>query len=565
MVEKSGEEKGSGSGFREFFSPKVGGGTGVGLGVAGMGKRRRISGVENARERRWDMLNDEEEEEEEEARGGLWTRFDDQEEREQDYDRYSHLDQDRRTPSTQSTDSSRIGVGIWGGGGLGGLGRSESVRSGTSYLGGNLGGFLGTSIGGGGDKGGYGEVANGIDLGGMNDPTLTPIAEWEEDEDEDEDEDEGTMESGVAGGSSGGTRSTETHQTRTTLSTSDHSNSNEAASIRQATRHQIVRPFSPGSTSSLYGSGFATPTAFTLPQQGITRSTSSSSSLFLSPGQGAMRRDNSSWWSRLKHHQQASTEIPTATAFEAIRDPAPVPTFDSNPKPRDPFSDPTSSSSDEHGQMSERAVRGVHDRSISSNVSEVTATSSILEERMRGMDVVQRMRSVPDGGSEGSNSSIGGGSTQVTPTLPQNPFADPGPTPGSVIFAGSQFAFSPRSTSPPPSLPTRSTSNDFPLLPVIPTILPPTPTHATPPSSPRKSRLMGPRPQPSSPLPSIARSGSVKDLVADIERRASLPHSPSLPTSPMKHSSRRSKTTHEGGRKVEHGLVKKPKLYVANP
>ncbi|GAA5847237.1 hypothetical protein JCM5353_003385 [Sporobolomyces roseus] len=158
---------------------------------------------------------------------------------------------------------------------------------------------------------------------------------------------------------SGVTRSKETHQTRTTLSTLARSNSPGAASIRQGTRQQIIRPFSPGSTSSLYGSGFATPTAFTLPQQqGITRSTSCSSSLFLSPYQGAMRRDESSWWSRLKHHQQALTEIPTATAFEAIRDPAPVPTFDSNSTSRDnPFSDPTTSSTDEHGQMSERAVR----------------------------------------------------------------------------------------------------------------------------------------------------------------------------------------------------------------
>ncbi|GAA5847233.1 hypothetical protein JCM5353_003384 [Sporobolomyces roseus] len=156
------------------------------------------------------------------------------------------------------------------------------------------------------------------------------------------------------------------------------------------------------------------------------------------------------------------------------------------------------------------------------------------------------MRSAQDGGSEGS-SSIGGGSTQVTPTLSQNPFADPipTPTPGSVIFARSQYGFSPRPPSPPPPLPTLSNSQDFPLLP---------------------SRLMGPRSQPSQLLPSIARSGSVKDLVADIERRASPPHSPSILTSSTKHSSRRSRTTHEGRRrKVKHGLVKKPKLYVANP
>lgn len=185
---------------------------------------------------------------------------------------------------------------------------------------------------------------------------------------------------------------------------------------------------------------------------------------------------------------------------------------------------------------------------------------------MRGMDVVQRIRTGE--GSDGS-ASIGTNSNQNTPELSQDPFSDPSPpsaisqTPGSVIFAGSQAAFSPRRPeSPAPSLP------PFPLLPVV---LPPTPTRSaqTPPQSPRKTRLIGPRPQPSQQLPTIARSGSVKDLVAEIERRNSLPSTPIGTPIPSPTKATRSRTTGHGGAgkttKVEHGLVKKPKLYVANP
>ncbi|GAA5906299.1 uncharacterized protein JCM6883_005508 [Sporobolomyces salmoneus] len=568
MMEKPGRNfspREGGGGLTGLFAttttPRMGGmreglgGVGVAMGM-GMGKRRRF-----------DMLRDEEEEEDEKSQQRGWTRFDDE-----DDEQYDALSTGRgRIASDISDESTRIGVGIWGGMGLG---RSESVRSGTSYLGTNLGGFLRSESTAGHE---YGGLASGAERGDGGDASLTPIAEWEEDEDEDED---GTMESGLVGGGggdyssgrSGGTRSTETHQTRSTLT-----NSQEEASIKTATR--VVRPFSP-SSSSLYGSGFATPVPFSVPTSGggggIERSTSTSSSLFMSP----IRRDNSSsWWSRLKQHQHS--EIPTATAFEAIRDPTPAPNLDEQQRSIDPFSDPVpgpldrSNSLNEHGLMATRSQRGIHDRSVSSNVSEVTATSSVLEERMRGMDVVQRIRTGE--GSDGSASigTGGGNSTETTPEISQNPFSDPDPvaqTPGSVIFAGSQAAFSPRTpSSPPPPVPS------IPQFPLLPVILPPTPTRSQDPTphSPRKTRLIGPRPQPSQALPTISRSGSVKDLVAEIERRNSLPSPPSTnPMSPNPSPSKagRSKTTttnhgngHGQGRKVEHGLVKKPKLYVANP
>lgn len=567
------------------YSRKRGGGGG-GLtafvaGAAGGGGRYK--------RKRFDMLEDEEEGGEKEnfgnhlALGGGggsfgrssergWTRFDEEDEREEEYS-----DMRERVASDLSDESARIGVGIWGG-----LGRSEGVKSVQSYLGNNLGGFLRSSEST-RESIGYGGVGRGEMGNGQGDASLTPIAEWDEDRDGDEDED-GTVESGFGTGYAMGglgrsgtrstetheeARSTETHQTRSTWTSTSHEN----ASIKVATR--VVRPFSPASSSSLYGSGFVTPTPFTVPTDGIARSTSNSSSLFLSP---IVRRDNSSsWWSHLKHHQPS--DIPSATAFEAIRDPAPAPNLDSIPerdRPVDPFSDPTPStdSMNEHGLMAMRAVRGVHDRSISSNVSEVTATSSILEERMRGMDVVQRIRTGEGSDGSGSVGTGGGNSTQVTPEISQDPFSDPTPTPysyagnrtpGSVIFAGSQAAFSPRPESPPPPVPA------IPPFPLLPVILPPTPTRShSPPHSPRKARLIGPRPQPSQALPTIGRSGSVKNLVAEIERRNSLPLSSSTPIlyspnpSPPKKATR-ARTTGHSKTKVEHGLVKKPKLYVANP
>ncbi|GAA5934065.1 uncharacterized protein JCM15063_000545 [Sporobolomyces koalae] len=545
MIEKhASDDHKKRSGFVGMFTPRMGSVPVAGAAIgAGMYKKRRT-----------DMLMDEADEHEKmwdqpaanQSRRG-WTQFDDD-----DAEDASHAN--ARAASESST---RIGVGIWGG-----MARSESVRSGTSYLGTNLGGFLGgaSSSEGGHEYGGLARTEEG------GDASLTPIAEWEEDEDEDEDAD-GTIECGPF--YSAGARSTETHQTRTT---SSNGHSHEGASIQTATR--IARPFSPASSTSLYGSRFATPAAYSGPgasNEGIARSGSNSSSVFLSP----IRRDNSSsWWSRIKHHQHS--DVPTATAFEAIRDPAPAPNLDdARIETLDPFSDPMpmratslkrTDSIGEHGLMTSRATRGVHDRSISSNVSEVTATSSILEERMRGMDVVQRIRTGE--GSEGS-----GGSNQVTPILSQDPFSDPLP-PGSVIFAGSQAAFSPRATETPPPLPS---SAQFPILPVI---LPPVPTRSqetsyapSTPGSPRKVRLIGPRPQPSSALPSISRSGSVKDLVAQIERRSSFPSLATTASSPITPPSKatRSRTTRTiaggsgGAPKVEHGLVKKPKLYIANP
>ncbi|GAA5966944.1 hypothetical protein JCM21900_004291 [Sporobolomyces salmonicolor] len=484
------------------------------------------------RKRRFDMLQDEGSDvwDAEMGKEG-WTRFEDDEALEEE-----------GSPSLRG----RGGMAIWEGfGGMAaGAGRlGDSLKSSRSYLGGALGGFIGLA----GDdqrvEGGRDHHHAYADLPQPDrtyaDPALTPIAEWEEDDAGSETDDMHTLESAL-------THSSGTHQTASTLPTS-----REDAPTKSS---RIVRPFSP--SSSLYGSTFAAQQPFP-----VTRS-SSASSVFL-------HRHNSSWWSRLNLAKPLASAIPTPTALEAIRDPTPAPSlaaivegdpFVVSPSDAPDFRARSITRPDEHGRLDDKALhlaRGEHDRSLSSNVSEVTATSSVLEERMRNMDVVQRLRT----GSGGASS------TEVTPTMggtdsgtfgrlpdASDPFADSNtPNQGSVVWAGSQIAtpaLSHRASTPPPPVPP------------LPSILPPTPSRIAP-ESPRRTRLIGPRPQPSSPLPSspfaIPRSSSVKDLVAHIERRSSstsLPlSSPNLtPPSPVKRR-----------QKIEHGLAKRQQLYVANP
>ncbi|KAK4336077.1 Kelch-type beta propeller domain containing protein [Rhodotorula toruloides] len=529
------------------------------------------------RKRRFDMLKDEENDDTWGAsmKEG-WVRFDEDE----------PSGHDRTGSASSASLKGRGGMAIWDGfGGIApGVGRfGDSIRSSKSYLGGALGGFIGIAGGAAARRAGppeegldekreavhqYAGVA-GAGLEEQADPALTPIAEWEEEDARSEPDDSRTLESGHTHttGTYDAPSSSTTHRTASTRPTSCEISPNKAS--------RIVRPFSPASITSLYGSNFASQYAGGPALNRTSSNQSHASSRFLS-------RNNSSWWSRLNlqkaHH---AGEVPTPTAFEAIRDPAPAPSLATIPD--DPFVDPTpslpppSSASvvssaapvrqpssritrpDEHGRFDsrvERLVRGEHDRSVSSNTSDVTATSSVLEERLRGMDVVQRVRT----GSGGDSS------TEVTPTLghtadgafgrlpdassstvhaapTSNPFADPAP------------ALPPKTTVATPS-----TSPRKPVLPI--SILPPTPTYA-PPDSPRRNRLAGPRPQPHSPSVapstfSLPRSNSVKDLVANIERRNSQQSLASLaaPSAPSPQKKRS---------KVEHGLVKKQQLYIANP
>ncbi|BGP10559.1 hypothetical protein JCM10049v2_006451 [Rhodotorula toruloides] len=533
------------------------------------------------RKRRFDMLKDEENDDTWDA--GMkegWVRFDEDE----------PSGHDRTGSASSASLKGRGGMAIWDGfGGIApGVGRfGDSIRSSRSYLGGALGGFIGIAGGAAARRAGpaqdeeldekrsldhhYGGIAR-AGLEEQADPALTPIAEWEEEDARSEPDDSRTLESGHTHttGTYDAPSSSTTHRTASTRPTS--------CEISPTKASRIVRPFSPASVTSLYGSNFASQYAGGPALNRTSSNQSHASSRFLS-------RNNSSWWSRLnlqKAHQGG--EVPTLTAFEAIRDPAPAPSLATIPDDPfvDPFVDPTpslpppSSESavpsaaplrqlsarvtrpDEHGRFDsrvERLVRGEHDRSVSSNTSDVTATSSVLEERLRGMDVVQRVRT----GSGGDSS------TEVTPTLGHTADGAFGRLPEAltstlhVVPAPNPFA-DPAPAPPPKTGATPSSSPRKPVLPI--SILPPTPTYA-PPDSPRRNRLAGPRPQPLSPSAapstfSLPRSNSVKDLVANIERRNSQ-HSLASLAAPAAPSPQKKRA------KVEHGLVKKQQLYIANP
>ncbi|GAA5821730.1 hypothetical protein JCM11251_000993 [Rhodosporidiobolus azoricus] len=592
--------------------------------------------------RRFDMLGDEEDSEVWDAsvrsRGEGWEQFG-------DWDDEKVAKEGLGEGATPSLNG-RGGMGIWDGFGVGG---GNSMKSSASFLGGALGGFIGLATG-----GAAAATAAGAGTRERNqeksapvqqyssvahpsqqlhsDPTLTPIVEWEED---DEDDDGTGTEVGGAADETKTYDSHNTHSSGTHHTTSTGLTSAEGAILSSAQKVALSRsvgvaagvgaataalscstsrPFSPA--HSLYGSNFApqpASTSFNAAGNVLSRSSSATSSLIPTSGhghggEGRSRGHTSSWWSRLNLQSRSSGgEIPTPTAFEAIRDPAPAPSFSMAAiAESDPFADAPSLSSHahsrmdsssaapvtrhpssatrvttgpgEHGQFADgiRLTHGEHDRSVSSNTSEVTATSSVMEERLRGMDVVERVRTGSGGDSSCEVTPTMSGNEQGTfgrlPSLDENPFADPSssaapppvtskpttytPAAGSVVWAGSAVgAYSDvgsiRPFTPPP-------------VPTLPSVIPPTPTYGalSPPSSPRK-KLLGPRPlSPStattafSPPPALlARSGSVKDLVAKIEGGGGA--GLQLPAAPQK--------TKVKGIKVEHGLARKPVLYVANP
>ena len=611
----SSEAYNDGKGLPDPATARGGGGAGAGafgaMAALLTPRKRHPANESPIRTRRLNMLDEEEAAANETwtdgdwARNKGWTRFDE--------------DDDAASPALGEVGilslKGRGGMGVWDG--FGGISRiGDSVRSSRSFLGGALGGFVGVAeksdprderdddddekqagtIYPGGDDGEkkassrlheYGSVAPLEPQGAEEDPSLTPIAEWEEDDARFEEAGAGgpnTTESGDTYSAVSHTAaSSETHRTRSTRRTSTE------ASPRKSAR--IVRPFSPASASnaSLYGSTFAAPQRFG-PTTGVveadlSRELSSTSHV----SHRVLTRSNSSWWSRLnlqKNHHQA--EVPTPTAAEAIRDPAPAPRMDAIITVTDPFSDPDPVPSevlepvpppqprhrrdelDEHGRFAtatERFARGVHDRSTSSNTSEATATSSVLEDRLRNMDVVQRVQS-------GGQSSV-----ETTPTMGGNQHGGFGPSamehldnpfrdPTQATGAGSSDPRKrppPRSaTTPAPQRPNyvyQSPAEKIRLPTTLATIQPPTPAY-TPPDSPRK-RLAGPRPEPLSPASGstfeLLRSNSVKDLIANIEKRANQPPDFASAASAAADKAVPSRT------KVVHGFAKKPKLYVANP
>ncbi|GAA5972458.1 hypothetical protein JCM11641_001855 [Rhodosporidiobolus odoratus] len=615
-------------------SETAGGGGMVSALVGFLSPRNGLAGS-GGRKRRFDMFRDEESDvwnaslrsvgggwtAAEKRRGGGgnggWELF-------PDHDEQGEKEGEPKTPRAVEEMEGRGGLGVWD---LPSSGeKGSSLSSSKSYLGGALGGFIGLAGGSsvpsasrghdeqedGRDQQqhSYAAVAPPQQYSAYADPALTPIAEWEEEDDYIGEEDDQTLDTHQ-------THSSGSHQTRSTYPSSNEVSPTKRPALAAAS---ITRPWSP--TPSLPGSSFSPITAATpvhpsishALSQTLSRTSSGTSSLAAT---GILRstpiaRANSSWWSRLnKHH----SDVSTPTAYEAIRDPAPAPSMGAIAE-TDPFADAASISSssapsprypstriakpDEHGRFPippsssghGHLLRGEHDRSISSNASsEVTASSSVLEGRLRSMDVVQRIRTGSGGGS----------SVEVTPTLGltdngifgtlppsspstlagndegENPFADSHRTPAadSVVWSGSTAgnAFSelgsPRPLTPQPRVPP------------LPVIQPPTPTYA-PPTSPRKARLVGPRPlpplssptssspfspPPSSPRSVPRRSSSVRDLVAQIERKSSgtfdasgslsptLGGPPSQPPTPGKRK--------KG--KVEVGLARKPVLYVANP
>ena len=608
----SSEAYNDGKGLPDPVMARAGAGAGAGafgaMAALLTPRKRNPANESPIRTRRLNMLDEEEAAADETWTDGDWARN-------KGWTRFHDEDDDAASPALGEVGilslKGRGGMGVWDG--FGGISRiGDTVRSSRSFLGGALGGFVGVAEksdprdqrdddddekqagtaypGGDGEKTAssrlheYGSVAPLEPQGAEEDPSLTPIDEWEED-------DARVEEAGAVGPNtteSGDTysavshtaTSSETHRSRSTRRTSTEVSPTKSA--------RIVRPFSPASASnaSLYGSTFAAPQRFgpttAVVEADLSRALSSTSHV----SHRVLTRSNSSWWSRLnlqKNHHQA--EVPTPTAAEAIRDPAPAPRMDAITV-TDPFSDPDPVPSevlepgppqprrrrpdelDEHGRFAtatERFARGVHDRSTSSNTSEATATSSVLEDRLRTMDVVQRVQSGGQSSAETTPTMGGnqhGGFEPSAMEYLDDPFRDPTQSAGAGGSDPRQRSPPRSATSPTPQRPDyvyRSPAKKI-RVPTT-TIQPPTPAYA-PPDSPRK-RLAGPRPEPLSPASgstfALPRSNSVKDLIANIEKRASQPQDSASVAAAAAVDKAPSRT------KVVHGFAKKPKLYVANP
>lgn len=386
--------------------------------------------------------------------------------------------------------SGRAGLGVWDG-----FGGSSSLQPSNSFLGTALGGFAGIS-----------KREGGLGRSRTTDTVLDSIGE--------EHQDDGTYDSTES-------RSTTTHRSNSTAPTT-------------ASHRPVARNVSAG--SSLYGlSNFP-------PSVGHIPTLAPRSSLSHSEDPEHLRR-TSTWWSRLggaggsvggSGSKPSTMDMSTSTSTERIRDPTPAPSMDAIAH-RDPFLDVIYGRADEQGRFDAKTMGLKHGKSLSSVRSTGTATSSVLEERMKGMDVVQRIR-------DGSASTISRASSMG--------HGDDG---GSQVSSVYQYV--------PPS-----TSDD------------PFEDPPTTPTQDSNRRLVGPRPleSPLHPLiptkaalaPSTPPTG-VRALISQIETdlaRSSSPLSASLlsPSASIATSHGSSPKKPKGVR-VGHGLAKKPVLYVANP
>lgn len=515
-----------------------------------VGLWKQAGGTPRAKEGRFAMLEDEESERWDSTNGrkepASWTTF-------------FNDDDEKDDIVPVASMSGRGGRGVWDSFDFGASNGSvdnivsDTMRSSTSFLGSALGGFAAVP-----------QRDEDNDDGDRSGPaaallTLTPI-------NEDGDEDAGSSSNEHTTTESGGTRSYQTHAT---------SISSATTTTGYFSKSQIVptRTFSPGVTS-LYGSTFdsplGTPSGDALRRSVVNRSSSN--------GSHGLQRSNSSWWALLSRRPTYADQ-PTRTASNRIRDPAPAPdlTRISESAPisagRNPFDESNATGStlaDEQGQLKGGHGGLRHNRSLSSTASSsaATATSSVLEERMRHMDVVQRVRTATDGTSS---------STETTPTMDSldGPFGrmasseedsdqehskQDGGQDENVIFISNSA-----------STPSEHHRNPFEDPPLI---------------SPSK-RVRGPRPPPpalSSPTKrggfSSPRAAGVRAMVEQFEQRGTpatgLPASASMSSiaDARERPAARERRGSLGGSelgpetrrsKIGHGLARKPVLYLANP
>lgn len=176
----------------------------------------------------------------------------------------------------------------------------------------------------------------------------------------------------------------------------------------------------------------------------------------------SLMRRSSTWWDRFMgqsflERSASGRLLPGPRAEEPIRDPTAPPALSAireasagrlaNVSEDDPFADRRKlATTDEMGRYYEPYTEDQHSRSLSSVQSGHTMTSSVMEARLQGMDVVQRVGTASSrrtfssgGGRDGSTSSSGGLSRGVSlrTSAGHQTVASPSQsTPGEVIFDG---------------------------------------------------------------------------------------------------------------------------------
>ncbi|KAM0754473.1 hypothetical protein T439DRAFT_321513 [Meredithblackwellia eburnea MCA 4105] len=484
---------------------------------------------------RFDMLRDEETDRWDSTRGRQgWETFD---------------GEDGSTPDLHG----RGGMGVWSGfGSSPDLAGSDTVQSKASFLTGALGGFTASPAP--EQRRLFDDREEredeGADLGRQGADGLDPIHE----DDMDDSSSSGNWRGSVAT-ESADQHSASTHET-SSPSTTSKTSAPTLGHVSSSMTPSPSQPFSP--ITSLHGSLFTQPTS-TPRVQGPRAPTTS--------GGSSQLTRNSSWWNRL-------SRPPSEDVSTRIRDPAPAPMLDAiSETATDPFADPQARAVDEHGRLLGHGKRNQHEHSLSSNATLDTINSTMLEERMRDMVVVQREQTGSISESETSSISGHGFAGHGFGPLPLASGSDanhdvegtPG-GPGSVVFTGATVFEEPEEFEEDGGDEVARDSNITPKTRQLTARQP----LATPPFT-----------QPS-PSPTSRRTSGVRALVQQIETRqktisegSGAPASPSYtPPSVLPGNVRRQtmeferpqvKTPSPVAVRVAHGLAKKPVLYVANP